>query len=114
MAPSREYLLRLDQPDHFAAHGQNRETHEDRDNEHERSEKMHRRVGAERNNVFLGQRLDAIGNRLKETEWADAIRAKTVLDAAKALALEHCGQREEAGKYANDGDNTEQHARSGP
>ena len=69
-------------------------------------------VRAERNNVFLGERLDAVGDRLEKAERAHAVRANPVLDAAQAFALEDRGEREEAGKDADDGDDAEQHARS--
>src|ERR1035441_7382054 len=36
------------------------------DHQHQRSQKVHHRVGTQRNDVFLGQRLDAIGHRLQE------------------------------------------------
>ena len=75
---------------------------------------MHDCIGAEGNNVFLGERLDAVGDRLKKAVGAHAIGAEAVLDAAQALALEDCGEREEAGKDADDGDDAEHHARRGP
>ena len=58
--------------------------------------------------VFLGQRLDAVGDRLQEAEGADAVGAEAVLDAAEAFALEDGGEGEERGKDDEDGDDGEQ------
>ena len=82
-------------------------THEDRNHEHQRRKEMHDGVGAKRNNVFLGERLDAIGDWLQKTVGADAIRPNTILDPAQPLALEDRCEREEAGKDADDGDDAE-------
>ena len=45
-------------------------------------------VRAERDDIFFGQRLDAVGDRLEEAGGADAVRAVAVLHAAQAFALE--------------------------
>ena len=71
---------------------------------------MHGSIGARGDDVFLGQRLDAVGNRLKKAERADAVRPQPILDAGQSLALEDCGQREERRKEADDGRHAEQHA----
>ena len=55
-------------------------------------------VGAERDNIFFGERLDAVGDRLKKAVGADAIWPEAILHAAQALALEDGGEREETGK----------------
>ncbi len=134
MAPSSEYLLRLDQPAmktlqfrrgangeeeqdarieidqrHVAADGQNRVAHEDDDDQQHRREEVHDRIGAERNDVFLGQRLDAVGDGLKEAVGADAIGAVAVLHAAQALALKQNRDRKKSREGDNDADDREQH-----
>jgi hypothetical protein len=45
--------------------GKHREAHENRDHEHQWRKEMHGGVGTKRNNVFLGERLDAVGDRLQ-------------------------------------------------
>jgi hypothetical protein len=65
---------------------------------------MHRRIGAQGNNVFLGERLDAVGDRLQNAEAANAVGAEAILNAAEPLALEDRGEREERGEEADDGD----------
>ncbi len=67
-------------------------------------------IGAKRNNVFLGERLDSVGHRLKEAERPNAVGTKTILHAGEALALEDRRQREEAGENTNNGDDAKQHA----
>ena len=46
------------------------------------------RIGAQRNNVFLGQRLDAVGDRLQNAERPHAIRPEAILHAPQPLALQ--------------------------
>ncbi len=59
---------------------------------------MHRGIGAQRNDVFLGERLDAVGDGLEEAKGPDAIGADAILDAAQPLALKDCGQGKERRK----------------
>jgi hypothetical protein len=54
----------------------------------------------QRDDIFLGQRLDAVGDRLQDAERADAIGAEPILNAAQALALKHGGEGEDAGEGA--------------
>ncbi len=75
----------------------------DRNHQQHRREKMHRRVGAQGNNVFLGERLDAVGNRLQNAEGTDAIGAQPILHAAQSLALQQHGDRKQRRKHADDG-----------
>ncbi len=93
---------------HVAAHGQDCEAHEDRGDKRERREEMHHGVGAERNDIFLGERLDAVGDWLEKAIGANAVGAETVLNAAQAFALKDSGERKKAGKDADDGDDAEQ------
>ncbi len=67
-----------------------------------------------RNNVFLGQRLDAVGDRLKNAEGADAIGTEAILHAAQALALENCRERKESGKDSDNSDHAQHNACGGP
>ncbi len=138
MAPSSEYLLRLDQPamkteSSVAAPmakkksrpasmststmlrpmGSTAKPMKTATTSTSGARKCTDRVGAERNDVFLGQRFDAVGDGLEKAEGADAVGAETVLDAAQAFALEDCGEREEAGKDADNGDDAEHDAGGG-
>ena len=58
--------------------------------------------------VFLDQHLDSVGNRLKQTEWPDPIRAVTVLHAPENFSLQHRHQREEREKHAEQRDDVDQ------
>jgi hypothetical protein len=65
-------------------------------------------VGVARHDVLLGEHLDAVGERLRETAEADlgerdagAVRAGAVLHAAEDLAF---GEREEGEEEAEDGE----------
>ena len=92
--------------------GKTAKSHEDGDDEHQRRKKMHDGVGAEWNNIFLGERFDAVSDRLKKAVGTDAIRPETILHAAEALALEYRGEREEARIDGDNGDDAEEHAGS--
>ena len=50
---------------------------------------MHNCISARRNDVFLRQRFDAIGHRLKNAVRANAIGPETVLDTSDTLAFEN-------------------------
>ena len=63
---------------------------------------MYRRIGAQRHNIFLGERLDAIGHRLKDSERPGAVGPDAVLNAAQPLALEYRGQGKQRRKQADD------------
>ena len=56
---------------------------------------MHDLIRARRHDIFLDQHLDAIGHRLKKPKRPDAIRAVTILHAAKNFPLEHRDSGEE-------------------
>ena len=63
---------------------------------------MHDAVGADRDNVFLGKRLDAVGNGLQNSERSHAIWPETILHPSEALALEQRGDGEERRKHGED------------
>src|SRR5437016_4684610 len=65
-------------------------------------------VGTNRNDVFLDQHLDAVGNRLEETEWTDAIRAVAILHASKNFAFENRDQRKERQENAEERANVDE------
>ena len=89
--------------DHVAAHGQHGEAQEDGQRPGRSGrEKMHDLVGRAGNDVFLGQRLHAVGDGLQDAEGADAVGAVAVLDAAQAFAFKHGGDGEESGNQMND------------
>ena len=63
-------------------------------------------VSGKRNNIFLSQGLDGIGDRLKIAGRANPVRTVAVLHSAQALSLEDGGHREEEGEgddHGNDG-----------
>ncbi len=62
---------------------------------------MHHRIRAQRHNIFFGQRLDAVGNRLKNPKRTHAIRAVAILHAPQPLALQQHRQRKQRGKQAD-------------
>src|SRR5581483_4782609 len=66
-----------------------RKSEQGRDDHHDRGEKMHRLVGAQRNHVLFNEHLDSVGYRLEQTEGPDAVWAVAILNSAKDLALEH-------------------------
>jgi hypothetical protein len=51
--------------------------------------------GAAGDDVFLGERLDAVGHRLQESEGAGTVGAVTILHTTEALTLEYGGDGEE-------------------
>ena len=50
------------------------------------------------NDVFLGQRFQAVGEGLQEAEGADAVGSVAVLDAAQSLALKQVVMAKSDGK----------------
>src|SRR3989442_3477101 len=44
--------------------------------------------------LFRSQHFDSVGDRLKEAEWTDAIRAVTILHPAENFSFEDRDQRE--------------------
>src|SRR6202040_1774709 len=93
--------------DHVAADGENRVGHEGSDYDEDRREEVDDVIGRERDDVFLGEGLDAVGDGLKEAGGAGAIRAVAVLDTAEAFALEDGGDGEEEREGDEDGDDGE-------
>ena len=73
---------------------------------------MHRRIRAQRNDVFLGQRFDAVGNRLQKTVGPYAVGAKPILHAAQPLALQPHGDRKQRRKDTDDGRRIDQYTGS--
>ena len=71
---------------------------------------MHHRIGAQGDDVFFGQRLDAVGNGLEKSEGTNAVGTEAVLNAGQSLALEDRGQGKERRKKADDGRHAEQHS----
>ncbi len=71
---------------------------------------MHRSIGAQWNNIFLGQRLDAVGDGLQQAKRPDAIGPDAILDTPKPLALKDRRQGKERRKDANDGNHTKHDA----
>ena len=90
---------------HISADGENRIAQERRRDQKDRRQKMHRVVRGDWDDVFLGERLDAVGDGLQEAAGADAVWPVAVLDAAQALALEPGGECEQRSEDDNDGRN---------
>jgi len=67
---------------------------------------MHNSICTQRNNIFLGERLDAVSNRLQNSQRTNAIRAKTILNAPQSLALQDRSQSKDAGESRDDGNDT--------
>ena len=85
------------------AKGKNR-----RRRDQDRREKMHDLIRARRHDVFLDQHLDAVGHRLKKSEWPDAIRSVAILDPPENFPLQHRDEREERQEHAEDRENIDQ------
>src|SRR3977135_1735043 len=60
---------------------------------------MYHFVSGPGDDVFLGQRLQTVCQRLKQSIWSDSIWAITVLEATEPLALEDCCYRKQGGKH---------------
>src|ERR1019366_513256 len=64
---------------------------------------MNEVVRGERYDVFLGQRLDGVGDRLKQTVRSGPVWAVTVLQSAEALAFKPGGDGEQEREGDQDG-----------
>ncbi len=62
---------------------------------------MKHAIGARGNDIFFGERLDTIGDWLKETKGPGTIGTETILYTAEALTLKNCGEREEGREDAD-------------
>jgi len=71
-------------------------------------EKMHDLVRARRDDIFLDQHLDPIGDRLKKPERPDAIRAVAILDTTENFPLEDGDGRENREKHTEQSENIEE------
>ncbi len=93
---------------HVAPDRQHRIEREGGQHQHQRRQEVHNLVRRMRHNIFLGQRLNSIGERLKKTERPHAIWAVTILNPPQSLALEDGRNREQRCKHYKDGDDREQ------
>jgi hypothetical protein len=69
---------------------------------------MNDMIRRERNDVFLDQHFDSVGHGLKQAEWANPIRAVTILHSAENLSLENRHQGEECEEYTKQHEDVEQ------
>ncbi len=98
---------------HVAADGQHRVGKECRDDQQQRRQKVHHLVGGAGNDVFFGQRLDAVGNRLEKACRADTIGAVTILHSAQAFAFQNGRDGEQEGEYDHNGNDRQNDIRNG-
>ncbi len=87
---------------HVPAVGNNAKRQNRRRRDHDRRDEMDDLVGAKRDDVFLDEQLDAVGQRLEKPERADAVRSVAVLDARENFPLQHRDEREERHERAED------------
>ena len=71
-------------------------------------EKMHNLVGPHRDDVFLDQHLDAVGDWLKEAERPDPIRAVAILYSPEDFPFQHRHERKEREKHGEERENVNQ------
>ena len=65
-------------------------------------------VGALRNDVFLDQHFNSVGDRLKKAERTNAIRAVTILHAPKNFSFKHRDQSKECQENAEERENVDE------
>src|SRR5207237_5252420 len=73
-----------------------------------RRKEMDDLVRARRNDVFLDQHFNSVGDRLKKSKWADAVRPVTILHPPENFSLEHRDEREKGEKHSKKRGNVQQ------
>ncbi len=63
---------------------------------------MNQMIGCFRDNVLLGQHLDAIGHRLKDAEGPHSVGAVAILNPSKHFSLQECHHCEKPAKGRKD------------